>query len=88
MRNEPRGANTAEIQELVRAGYLVGTRSDVPLTTVLSGDTTQLQAALESGARLVSTTFRFPGWPPATGRTSSRGCPPAASPAAIRSTRA
>ena len=60
-RNEPRGANTAQIQELVRAGYLVRTRSDVPLTTVLSGDTTQLQAALESGAQLVSTDFPVPG---------------------------
>jgi hypothetical protein len=60
-RNEPRGANTAEIQELVRAGYLVRTRSDVPLSTVLSGDTTQLQAALESGAQVVSTDFPVPG---------------------------
>ena len=60
-RNEPRRANTAEIQELVRAGYLVRTRSDVPLTTVLSGDTAQLQAALESGAQLVSTDFPVPG---------------------------
>ena len=60
-RNEPRGANTAEIQELVRAGYLVRTRSDVPLTTVLSDDTTQLQAALDSGAQLVSTDFPVPG---------------------------
>ena len=60
-RNEPRGANTAQIQELVRAGYLVRTRSDVPLTTVLSGDTTQLEAALESGAQLVSTDFPVAG---------------------------
>lgn len=60
-RNEPRLANTAQIQELVRAGYLVRTRSDVPLTTVLSGDTTQLAAALESGAQLISTDFPVPG---------------------------
>jgi len=60
-RNEPREANTAEIQALVRAGYLVRTRSDVPLTTVLSGDTTQLAAALESGAQVVSTDFPVPG---------------------------
>jgi len=60
-RNEPRGANTAQIQELVRAGYLVRTRSDVPLTTVLSGDTTQRQAALDSGAQLVSTDFPVAG---------------------------
>ena len=60
-RNEPGGANTAQIQELVRAGYLVRTRSDVPLTTVLSGDTTQLAAALQSGAQIVSTDFPVPG---------------------------
>ncbi len=56
-RNEPRGANTAQIQALVRDGYLVRTRSDVPLTTVLTGDTTQLEAALASGAQVVSTDF-------------------------------
>ena len=56
-RNEPRDANTAQIQDLVRKGYLVRTRSDVPLTTVLSGDTKQLDAALASGAQLISTDF-------------------------------
>jgi Phosphoinositide phospholipase C, Ca2+-dependent len=60
-RNDPLAANTAQIQELVRAGYLVRTRSDVPLTTVLSGDTTQRQAALDSGAQLVSTDFPVAG---------------------------
>lgn len=60
-RNEQGGANTAQIQELVRAGYLVRTRSDEPLSTVLSGDTTQLAAALESGAQIVSTDFPVPG---------------------------
>jgi hypothetical protein len=39
----------------------VRTRSDVPLTTVLSGDTTQRQAALDSGAQLVSTDFPVAG---------------------------
>jgi Phosphoinositide phospholipase C, Ca2+-dependent len=56
-RNEPRNANTAQIQDLVRDGYLVRTRSDVPLGTVTSGDTAQLAAALASGAQLVSTDF-------------------------------
>ena len=56
-RNEPGGTNTAEIRGLVRKGYLVRTRSDVPLTTVLTGDTAQLGAALRSGAQLVSTDF-------------------------------
>jgi hypothetical protein len=56
-RNEPRGANTAQIQQLVRQGYLVRTRSDVPLETVTTGDTTMLEAALASGAQLISTDF-------------------------------
>jgi Phosphoinositide phospholipase C, Ca2+-dependent len=56
-RNEPRDANTAQIQDLVRAGYLVRTRSDIPLATVTSGDTAMLEAALASGAHVISTDF-------------------------------
>jgi len=56
-RNEPTGANLTEIQRLVQSGYVVRTRSDEPLSTVLSGDETRLQAALTSGAQLVSTDF-------------------------------
>ena len=39
----------------MRSGYLVRTRSDLPLSTVLGGDDTQLEAALASGAQLIST---------------------------------
>jgi len=56
-RNEPRGAETGRIQDLVRRGYLVRTRSDVPLETVTTGDTAMLKAALRSGAHLISTDF-------------------------------
>jgi hypothetical protein len=56
-RNEPRGANTAQIADLVGKGYLVRTRSDLPLSTVRSGDTAMLEAALESGAQVISTDF-------------------------------
>jgi hypothetical protein len=56
-RNEPTDANLAQIQGLVRSGYVVRTRSDEPLATVLSGDETRLRAALASGAQLVSTDF-------------------------------
>lgn len=56
-RNEPRGENTAIIQDLVRKGYLIRTRSDLPLSTVRSGDTAMLEAALASGAHLISTDF-------------------------------
>ena len=41
----------------MRGGFLVRTRSDIPLATVTSGDRTQLRAALRSGAQLVSTDF-------------------------------
>jgi hypothetical protein len=56
-RDDPTGPALAEIRRLVRAGYLVRTRSDEPLVTVLSGDATRLRAALASGAQLVSTDF-------------------------------
>jgi Phosphoinositide phospholipase C, Ca2+-dependent len=56
-RNEPTGDNLAQIRKLVRAGFLVRTRSDIPLGTVTSGDRRQLRAALASGAQLVSTDF-------------------------------
>lgn len=56
-RNDPTGPNLRQIRRLVRAGYLVRTRSDEPLATVLSGDRTRLRAALASGAQLISTDF-------------------------------
>ena len=56
-RNEPRNANTAQIQDLVTQGYYVRTRSDLPLETVHSGDTAMLDAALRSGAQVISTDF-------------------------------
>jgi hypothetical protein len=56
-RNEPTAANLEQIRGLVRSGYVVRTRSDEPLATVLSGDQTRLLAALASGAQVVSTDF-------------------------------
>jgi hypothetical protein len=56
-RNEPTGRGLERIRRLVRAGFLVRTRSDEPLATVTSGDRAQLRAALRSGAQLVSTDF-------------------------------
>lgn len=38
-------------------GTVIRTRSDVPLGTVRSGDTEMLQAALASGAQIISTDF-------------------------------
>ncbi|MFC3499958.1 phosphatidylinositol-specific phospholipase C1-like protein [Micromonospora krabiensis] len=57
MVNDPRGANQAQIQDLVERGYLVRTRSDEPLGTVKNQDFAQLEAALSSGAQLVTTDF-------------------------------
>lgn len=59
-RNEPRD-KAANIPQLVRQGYLVRTRADEPLGTILSGDTTQRAAALRSGAQVISTDFPVAG---------------------------
>ena len=59
--NDPTGPNTAKIQALVRKGYFVRTRSDEPFGAATSGDTTRLEAALASGAQMVSTDFPVPG---------------------------
>ncbi|WP_431896632.1 phosphatidylinositol-specific phospholipase C1-like protein [Nonomuraea sp. bgisy101] len=59
--NDPLGANTAQIQDFVRRGYYVRTRSDVPFTEARSGDTTRLKAALDSGAQMISTDFPVVG---------------------------
>ena len=56
-RNDPLGPNTAEIQALVTAGYVVRTRADEPTFQARSGDTTQRDAALASGAQWVSTDY-------------------------------
>jgi hypothetical protein len=60
-RNNPLGVNTAEIQALVQAGYVVRTRSDEPTVQARANDTTMRDAALESGAQWVSTDFPVPG---------------------------
>jgi hypothetical protein len=61
MVNDPRGANTAEIQRLVKKGYLVRTRSDEPMATVLANETSRVGIALASGAQWVTTDFPVPG---------------------------
>jgi hypothetical protein len=59
--NDPRGANNAEIQRLVRKGYVVRTRSDEPMTTVLTNEFSRVGVALGSGAQLVTTDFPVAG---------------------------
>ncbi|KAG7130384.1 hypothetical protein HYQ45_010764 [Verticillium longisporum] len=58
--NDPTGAaNTAAIQRAVQLNYWVRTRADVPLATLFSNDTTGMRdAALASGAQIVSTDFQ------------------------------
>ncbi|EGY14167.1 acid phosphatase [Verticillium dahliae VdLs.17] len=58
--NDPAGAaNTAAIQRAVQLNYWVRTRADVPLETLFSNDTTGMRdAALASGAQVVSTDFQ------------------------------
>ncbi|GAA1612303.1 MULTISPECIES: phosphatidylinositol-specific phospholipase C1-like protein [Kribbella] len=59
--NDPRGANQAEIQRLVRKGYLVRTRSDEPMATIRDKDYSRLGIALASGAQWVTTDFPVAG---------------------------
>jgi hypothetical protein len=59
--NDPSGANQALIAQRVAAGYMVRTRADDPVTTVLAGDTSQRDAAVASGAQWVSTDYPVPG---------------------------
>jgi Phosphoinositide phospholipase C, Ca2+-dependent len=49
------------IQDLVRRGYLVRTRADADTVQARTGDTTQRDAALLSGAQFVSTDYPVPG---------------------------
>jgi hypothetical protein len=60
-RNDPLGPNTVMIQDLVRRGYLVRTRADADTVQARTGDTTQREAALFSGAQFVSTDYPVPG---------------------------
>jgi hypothetical protein len=61
--NDPVGdANTAQIRDAVKAGYYVRTRADVPMDTILSANPTAMrEAALASGAQVVSTDFQAYG---------------------------
>lgn len=49
-----------QIKERAAAGYLIRTRSDIPLYEARTGDTKRLVAALTSGAQYVSTDFPEP----------------------------
>ncbi|MCA1481644.1 Ca2+-dependent phosphoinositide-specific phospholipase C, partial [Bradyrhizobium sp. NBAIM08] len=60
-RNDAKGSFTA-IQNLVRQGYMVRTRSDSPGREVATNDRSTLEAALASGAQWVSTDYPVAGY--------------------------
>jgi hypothetical protein len=55
--NEPRDNGSAMIQDLVKKGYLVRTRADVPLATIVNRTTIMRDLAFQSGAHIVSTDY-------------------------------
>ncbi|MDQ1518952.1 MAG: hypothetical protein QOI55_25 [Actinomycetota bacterium] len=60
--NDAKGAtNVAEIQDLVRKGYVVRTRSDADTVEARTNDTTTRDDAIASGAQWVSTDYPVPG---------------------------
>jgi hypothetical protein len=59
--NDPTGTNFSRIQNEVRAGYLVRTRADADTVQARTGDTTIRDAALASGAQIVSTDYPVAG---------------------------
>jgi hypothetical protein len=63
------------IANLVSAGYVVRTRADVDTAQARSGDTTQRDAALASGAQWVSTDYPVPNPAFGTGYTVQLGAP-------------
>ncbi len=52
--------NQERIQEWVQKGLIVRTRSDTPGNEALTGDTTRREAAIESGAQIISTDYPVP----------------------------
>jgi hypothetical protein len=60
-RNDPLDDSGPSIGELVRRGYIVRTRADADTVQARTGDTSQRDAALGSGAQWVSTDYPVPG---------------------------
>jgi hypothetical protein len=54
-KNDP--GDTAELQRLVKKGYIIRTRADIPIDTVLSRDTSMRELAFASAAQIVSTDY-------------------------------
>ena len=58
--NDPNGKNLAAIQQLVRDGYIVRSRSDADTVEGRSNDTSTRDNAIASGAQYVSTDYPAP----------------------------
>ena len=56
MRNEPE-SQKEEIQQLVKRGFLVRTRADADFSASNEDRAKQVQAAIDSGAQMISTDF-------------------------------
>jgi hypothetical protein len=65
--NDPTGKNQAKIQELVREGYIVRTRSDADTVEARADDTKTRDLAISSGAQYVSTDYPAPDKAPFPG---------------------
>ena len=65
--NDPNGKNLAEIQKLVREGYIVRTRSDADTVEARANDTRTRENAIASGAQFVSTDYPAPDKAPFPG---------------------
>ena len=65
--NDPTGANQAKIQQLVREGYIVRTRSDADTVEARADDTKTRDLAISSGAQFVSTDYPAPDKAPFPG---------------------
>jgi hypothetical protein len=65
--NDPTGKNLSAIQQLVREGYIVRTRSDGDTVEARADDTKTREAAIASGAQYVSTDYPAPDKAPFPG---------------------
>jgi hypothetical protein len=65
--NTPDGKNLAQIQQLVREGYIVRTRSDADTVEARADNTKSRDDAIESGAQFVSTDYPAPDKAPFPG---------------------
>lgn len=68
--NEPE-QQQAEIQDLVKKGFLIRTRADADTREARAGTTTRREAALASGAQFVSTDYLWPDDRFGTGYTAT-----------------